>query len=838
MSTAAQIQNLGEVKLFGPDGRPLDLSQSDRIGFSPGIPGAPVVGQRGYPPWEWERPVGWNLMWTPRGESTTKGTTKSFDELRSLAQWCTEARVAIEIQKKKLRGLSWTFVPEKDSLSKKDREAYTDKVEAARQWWRRPNKVDGLNFSAWLSQAVEEMYVTDALVFYKQRAFGGALDSLVQLDGATVKIDIDNFGHVLQYRQVLYGRPTSAYDPSDLAYVVFNPRVDQVYGTSPLEEIAPVIQTAIKRQLSHLSYYTEGNVPMATLGVPADWPVKRIKEIQEYLDASFSGDDRLRHKVRAIPMTPGNRSSGVLQQLRPFEFSPAEHEMLLKLIHVHLGVSASQVVAAAGLGGGGVASSQADEAADVGQRPLRKFLAEWITEVTQNDLGIDGVRFTWDDSSTANELSATQSRVLKVQAGLLTVDEARAEEGREPIPQAGAGDTSPTPLKSEQSALIQSVIRDVTDNKMSPDAAAQLILLSIPTLDENAVRSMVAPSEELKDEKKDEGVLPDGDEKASEPEADAAPSAEEPVEKSHDQERDSQGRFASMDNARESSLHQEAADDLDEQAIYEKDTAKKRELKDKAALHMMAREAHMRAAITGKKRDKDAARIATERASGKVDVAKANPYREPSGGRFASNDYPGGPVAEARLAALPDEQRVPVGIAEAPVHDVAAALVAMGNDELQRRLFLAEAEDVAVADLYAMRPTVARDRLKRFMEQPPSDEAVAVVRHGGRLFVHDGHHRVAAAVLRGVKEVPAKVVDLGDVRKYRGLAGVPEPALRSAIGKSLPAGDLTASPDRAEVEALLGPDDALVEFTGEGDRLVITGVDRDGDRLVVRGRVE
>ena len=69
-------------------------------------------------------------------------------------------------------------------------------------------------------------------------------------------------------------------------------------------------------------------------------------------------------------------------------------------------------------------------------------------------------------------------------------------------------------------------------------------------------------------------------------------------------------------------------------------------------------------------------------------------------------------------------------------------------------------------DLTPTQPALAVDRILHHLaggEPETGDHALHVVSHGGRLYVHDGHHRWAIACARGAS-LPARVVnELGQV---------------------------------------------------------------------------
>ena len=80
---------------------------------------------------------------------------------------------------------------------------------------------------------------------------------------------------------------------------------------------------------------------------------------------------------------------------------------------------------------------------------------------------------------------------------------------------------------------------------------------------------------------------------------------------------------------------------------------------------------------------------------------------------------------------------------------------------------------VPLSSLTAIQRNVNMERLAQHLEDPRLVEEgtrapghgglvdhILVVRTGGKNFIHDGHHRLAACFLRGQKEAPARVVNL------------------------------------------------------------------------------
>jgi phage portal protein BeeE len=161
-----------------------------------------------------------------------------------------------------------------------------------------------MRWKAWLRSVLEDMFVIDAATLYCQRTRSGQLCALQQLDGATIKRVIDDWGRTPQpfadangamifppaYQQVLKGLPAVNYSARDIVYRPRNVRAHRVYGYSPVQQVMMTVNIALRRQLWQLDYYSEGSIPDALIGVPAGWTPDQIKQFQDYWDTEFAGD--------------------------------------------------------------------------------------------------------------------------------------------------------------------------------------------------------------------------------------------------------------------------------------------------------------------------------------------------------------------------------------------------------------------------------------------------------------------------------------------------------------------------------------------------------------------
>ena len=118
--------------------------------------------------------------------------------LRDAADSVDLVRRCIEVRKAELRGYEWDIVVAERALeqARRDRPGQTDvqlgqalrdemsdEIARLRDWWEMPDRSNGLDFNSWVSQALEEHLVLDALAIWPRRTRGGDLFSLEVLDG-------------------------------------------------------------------------------------------------------------------------------------------------------------------------------------------------------------------------------------------------------------------------------------------------------------------------------------------------------------------------------------------------------------------------------------------------------------------------------------------------------------------------------------------------------------------------------------------------------------------------------------------------------------------------------
>ncbi len=380
---------------------------------------------------QFDYPVGYNLDTPPRA-----GERLSFHELRRLADSYDLLRLVIESRKDQFERLSWTIRPRLMPGGARHAAAGDPRIAPIIRFLECPDHEHA--WSSWLRILLEDLFVIDAPTLYLRRNRDGSLYALEPVDGATIKRVIDDSGRTPlppdpAYQQILKGLPAVNYTRDELLYLPRNPRSHKVYGFSPVEQIVMTVNIALRRQLSQLQYYTEGNVPEALIGVPDTWSPEQIRQFQDYWDALLSGNSGTRRHARFVP--------GAFAY-HPTKSDPLKDdydEWLARIICYAFSVSPAPLVR---LMNRATASSVQEVAEEEGLAPLQKWLKQFIDGLIAREFKAPDLEFTWHvEEDTADPSAAATIAQIYVTTGIKSIDEVRAELGLDPL----APDQSPSP---------------------------------------------------------------------------------------------------------------------------------------------------------------------------------------------------------------------------------------------------------------------------------------------------------------------------------------------------------------------------------------------------------
>lgn len=135
----------------------------------------------------------------------------------------------------------------------------------------------------------------------------------------------------------------------------------------------------------------------------------------------------------------------------------------------------------------------------------------------------------------------------------------------------------------------------------------------------------------------------------------------------------------------------------------------------------------------------------------------------PKGGKFTEDDHPrdaGGMFSDSngspieKLSSLPRDKRGEVQTSNLGMKlDTALATEAYTERLKHSDADIASFEEIPLTNLKASQGSVNPDRVKRFIDKPDlaGNKVPEVIEYKGQRIIEEGHHRIAAAMLRGDK---------------------------------------------------------------------------------------
>jgi len=374
-------------------------------------------------------PVGYNLRITPRQEEPI-----TFPMLRALSDGYDILRLVIETRKDQVEAFDWEIVPI-DEKAKPNQ--FAAEVKAATMFLERPSLE--YDWSTWLRMSLEDIFVLDAWAIYPRPTKGGGLASLDLIDGATIKRVIDAGGRTPlppdpAYQQILKGIPAVDYTSDDILYMMRNPRTNRLYGYSPVEQIIMTVNIAIRRQISQLQYYTEGNIPEAIVGVDPSWTMAQVQAFQSWFDATLSGDTAARRKMTFIP---GDASK--LQFTKDPKLKDEYDEWLARVVCYCFSLPPTPFIKQMNRA---TAENASDSSKEEGLMPLLTFIKRRMNYIIHTRLNLKNVQFRWKVAQDLDPQAQATVDDIKIKNGTTSIDEVRERNGDQPL---GVGNLIFTP---------------------------------------------------------------------------------------------------------------------------------------------------------------------------------------------------------------------------------------------------------------------------------------------------------------------------------------------------------------------------------------------------------
>lgn len=353
-----------------------------------------------------------------------------FGTLRSLSEQYDVARACINKRKRQVNKVEWNIV----ARDEKDKEKYKVQIEEVTKFFRSPGGRHTL-FREFVDKMVEDILVLDAGCIWKDKTVGGKLIKLVNVDGATIRLKINEDGSTpeppkMAFEQFIGGEVVAKFTADDMIYMMMNSRSNTAYGLAPLESLILGVDAALRSQLYNLNMLTEGNIPEGFFSLPEKWTPQQIKDYQVWWDALISGNPSQQQRIK---FTPGGKGVGYKPTKKPSEMRFLEYEeWLLKKCCALFDVPPQEIGFTMD-----VNKSTGKEQTEIGLRtglePMLNLLTEMFGIIIAEDLGLPQLRFNWRGLDNKDEVRDAEKTKMLLPLGLIGGDEWRAQNDLHPI---------------------------------------------------------------------------------------------------------------------------------------------------------------------------------------------------------------------------------------------------------------------------------------------------------------------------------------------------------------------------------------------------------------------
>jgi hypothetical protein len=417
---------------FRPSGE--DMGPQKPGWFDPKRPIPPMAQEATYGR-QFDFRAGYNLTIQTRPEENV-----SFFQLRGLADSYDVLRLIIETRKDQVETFQWEVRPIEDFED--DDQANRD-ADKATEFFQEPDRQN--SFSTWMRMILEDLFVLDAVAILPRKTRGGELWGFELIDGATIQKLIDNTGRTPlppdpAYRSILHGVPAANYTQEDIRYYMRNPRTNKVYGFGPVEQIIMTVNIAIRRQLSQLQFYTEGNIPEALASVPDGWTIDQIQQFQAYWDAMLEGNTAERRHMKFLPF---DASKVKFTKDGETVLSDSYDEWLTRICCFAFSISPQPFTKQMNRATAATAQEQSKEE---GLLPLLTWMGKIITRLITKDMGLKNIEFVWKMDEAVDPKTQAQIDEIYVSCEVKTPDEIRQALGMDPLTDAERAKAFPQPL--------------------------------------------------------------------------------------------------------------------------------------------------------------------------------------------------------------------------------------------------------------------------------------------------------------------------------------------------------------------------------------------------------
>lgn len=281
-------------------------------------------------------------------------------------------------------------------------------------------------------QWMSEVQVTDAPALFVRRNLKGDVGELRLIDGTMIARYIDDNGWTPTsespaYAQLWWGTPAWDLTRDQLIYRPKSPRVYKIYGNSPTERVARLLELGYARLELKLQWAENGTIPDGLMVVPPDAPAELVERQQAWMNAVMTGNMQRRVQLRLIQ---GFAKDGKDQILFPKEkmlMDPYD-EMEIRELAVAYDVPKQRFMEQMNRASAETAQESAEEE---GYGPGFQYVSDTMNLFVQSPLYLNqpNYEFTYADQRESDILKQAEADDIYIKNGSKSWNEVRDNLG-------------------------------------------------------------------------------------------------------------------------------------------------------------------------------------------------------------------------------------------------------------------------------------------------------------------------------------------------------------------------------------------------------------------------
>ena len=377
---------------------------------------------------QWEFDPEFNHIQTSRLKRKQEGTL-NFSVLRNFSVNYAIARACIDYIKTKAIKLEWAIVPDKDDDYNPD----DPRVDMLHDFFIHPLGKRS-SYREFLEAILEDFLVIGSVALEKGKTRGDKfLGELKLVDASTIRVYLDETGRLPEppdpaYAQIIRGRIVAELTQDELIFENRQSRTNSPYGLSPIESVLIQVEAAIRQSKFSLAYFSEGNMPEGFLTMPEGWSKEQIKSFERYFNAVVSGNPIYQRKIKALP---GGAEWQPIKEPDKVNFERFE-KWLMKQTCAVFGVPPSDIGFEEDVNRS-TSEVQERKGQERAMRPIATLLEDMFTDIIKTDFGFTDLQFKYTDIDPVDREQEAKIDNIRLDGGVVSVDEIRNREGLEPI---------------------------------------------------------------------------------------------------------------------------------------------------------------------------------------------------------------------------------------------------------------------------------------------------------------------------------------------------------------------------------------------------------------------